>query len=110
MARKNPFANLMDEKPVDNGVALDYTVKGASRSIISSIDELAERADRLLEGETMVELDPELVDASFVRDRLEEDPQEFADLLAAIRERGQDTPILVRPHPQTSGRYMVVFG
>lgn len=110
MARKNPFANLMDEKPADNGVALDYTIKGASRSIISSIDELAERADRLLEGETMVELDPELVEGSFVRDRLEEDPQEFADLLAAIRERGQDTPILVRPHPQKSGRYMVVFG
>jgi ParB family chromosome partitioning protein len=110
MARKNPFANLMDEKSTDNGVALDYTVKGASRSIISSIDELAERADRLLEGETMVELDPELVDASFVRDRLEEDPQEFADLIGAIRERGQDTPILVRPHPQKSGRYMVVFG
>ena len=110
MARKNPFANLMDEKPVDNGVALDYTVKGASRSIISSIDELAERADRLLEGETMVELDPALIDGSFVRDRLEEDPQEFAELLAAIRERGQDTPILVRPHPKTSGRYMVVFG
>jgi ParB family transcriptional regulator, chromosome partitioning protein len=110
VARKNPFANLMDEKPVDNGVALDYTIKGASRSIISSIDELAERADRLLEGETMVELDTELVDGSFVRDRLEEDPQEFADLLAAIRERGQDTPILVRPHPQKSGRYMVVFG
>lgn len=110
MARKNPFANLMDEKPADNGVALDYTIKGASRSIISSIDELAERADRLLEGETMVELDPALVDASFVRDRLEEEPQEFADLLDAIRERGQDTPILVRPHPSQSGRYMVVFG
>lgn len=110
MARKNPFANLMDDKPADNAVALDYAIKGASRSIISSIDELAQRADRLLEGETMVELDPDLIDASFVRDRLEEDPQEFADLLAAVRERGQDTPILVRPHPQQSGRYMVVFG
>ncbi|MGV3549350.1 plasmid partitioning protein RepB [Rhizobium sp.] len=110
MARKNPFVNLMDEKPADNGVALDYTIKGASRSIISSIDELAERADKLLEGETVVELDPDLVDASFVRDRLEEDPQEFADLLTAIGERGQDTPILVRPHPQASNRYMVVFG
>lgn len=110
MARKNPFANLMDEKSPDNGVALDYTVKGASRSIMSSIDELAERADRLLEGETMIELDTALIDASFVRDRLEEDPQEFADLLGAIRERGQDTPILVRPHPEKAGRYMVVFG
>lgn len=110
MARKNPFANLMHEKPAGDEVSLDYTVKGASRSIISSIDELAERADRLLDGETMVELEPDLVDESFVRDRLEEDTKEYADLLAAIRDRGQDTPILVRPHPQKTGRYMVVFG
>jgi ParB family chromosome partitioning protein len=110
MARKNPFANLMDDRPTENPVALDYTVKGASRSIISSIDELAERADRLLEGETMVELDPDLIDASFIRDRLEDEPQAFEDLLSAIRDRGQDTPILVRPHPQKNGRYMVVYG
>ena len=110
MARKNPFANLMDDKPAENTVALDYTVKGASRSIISTIDELAERADKLLEGETLIELDPDLVDASFVRDRLEDDPREFEDLLSSIRERGQDSPILVRPHPGMSGRYMVVFG
>ena len=110
MARKNPFANLMDDKPAENTVALDYTVKGASRSIISTIDELAERADKLLEGETLIELDPDLVDASFVRDRLEDDPREFEDLLSSIRERGQDSPILVRPHPGISGRYMVVFG
>jgi ParB family chromosome partitioning protein len=110
MARKNPFANLMDDKPTENPVALDYTVKGASRSIISTIDELAERADRLLDGETVVDLDPEIVEASFVRDRIEEDRQELEDLMSAIRERGQDTPILVRPHPQKSGRYMVVFG
>ena len=58
----------------------------------------------------MVELEPSLIDASFVRDRLEEDPKEFAELLEAIRDRGQDTPILVRPHPQIQGRYMVVFG
>lgn len=110
MARKNPFANLMDDKPAENPVALDYTVKGASRSIMSSIDELAERADKLLEGETLVEIDPAIVDASFVRDRLEDDPREFEDLLSSIRDRGQDTPILVRPHPKESGRYMVVFG
>lgn len=110
MARKNPFANLMNEPRPDNGVALDYTVKGASRSIISTIDELAERADKLLEGETVVELDPSVVDASFVRDRLEDDPQAFEDLVAAIREQGQTSPILVRPHATESGRYMVVFG
>jgi ParB family chromosome partitioning protein len=111
MARKNPFANLMDDSSAEvERPALDYAVKGASRSIINSIGELAERADRLAEGETIIDLDPDLVDASFVRDRLEDDEAEFQELLEAIRERGQDSPILVRPHPATIGRYMVVFG
>ncbi len=110
MARKNPFANVMTENRPENAVALDYTVKGASRSIISTIDELAARADKLLEGETVVELDTDSIDASFVRDRLEEDQQAFEDLLSAIREQGQTSPIFVRPHPTSQGRYMVVFG
>jgi ParB family chromosome partitioning protein len=111
MARKNPFANLMDDTPPEErAVALDYAVKGASRSIISSIDELAERADKLLEGETVVELDPAVVDDSFIRDRLDDDSTEFEELVNAIRERGQDSPVLVRPHPVKPGRYMIVFG
>lgn len=110
MARKNPFANVMTEREGDYPVALDYTIKGASRSIISTIDELAERADKLLEGETVVELDPDKIDVSFVQDRLEDDRQAFESLLAAIRDHGQTSPILVRPHPETPGRYMVVFG
>lgn len=112
MARKNPFANLMSE---DAGNAspepvLTYAAKGASKSFLSSINEIASRADRLLDGEQIVELDPAEVDGSFVRDRLDQEGPEFDELLGAIRERGQDTPILVRPHPKATGRYMVVFG
>jgi ParB family chromosome partitioning protein len=111
VARKNPFANLMDQGGVEEKTpALDYSLKGASRSILSSIDELAARADKLMEGETVVDLDPDSVDVSFVRDRLDEDDREFDELLAAIRDRGQDSPILVRPHPSRPGRYMIVFG
>lgn len=111
MARKNPFLNVMNETSTeDNREVLNYTIKGASKSILNSIDELAARADRLLEGETVVELDTDVIDASFVRDRIEDDEQEFAELLSAIRDRGQDSPILVRPHPKATGRYMVVFG
>ncbi|WLS00701.1 plasmid partitioning protein RepB [Shinella sumterensis] len=111
MARKNPFMNIMgDPAPDDNKAILQYTNKGASKSLIHSLDELAAQADRLLEGEAVVELDPDIIDGSFVRDRLEDDEEDFADLLAAIRDRGQDSPILVRPHPTTPGRYMVVFG
>lgn len=111
MARKNPFMNVMTEEAPDNSEAiLEYTNKGASKSLIHSLDELAAQADRLLEGEAVVELDTSIVDASFLKDRLEDDEQDFDELLTAIRDRGQDTPILVRPHPNSTGRYMVVFG
>jgi ParB family transcriptional regulator, chromosome partitioning protein len=111
VARKNPFANLLDDgKSREAQPALDYAMKGASRSILSSIDELAARADKLIEGETIIDMDPSSIDVSFVQDRLAADDQEFNDLLDAMRERGQDSPILVRPHPSQSGRYMVVFG
>ncbi len=111
MARKNPFMNVMSEEAPDNSKAiLEYTNKGASKSLIHSLDEMAAQADRFLEGETVVELDPAVIDGSFVRDRLEDDKADFDELLAAIRDRGQDTPILVRPHPSAAGRYMVVFG
>lgn len=112
MARKNPFANLLDDEEHDEvRPAFGYAVKGASRSILNSINDLAAQADKLVEGETVIELDPGSVDSSFVQDRLSDhDEREFYDLVAAIRERGQDTPILVRPHPSAPARYMVVFG
>ncbi|UGA48946.1 plasmid partitioning protein RepB (plasmid) [Bradyrhizobium quebecense] len=117
MARKNPFANIIsdDKQVIDDDKrpsrpVSDYAAKGASRSLLKSLDELAARADKLVEGETVVELEPEFIDASFVRDRRADDEAEFNQLLERIRERGQDSPILVRPNPKSAGRYMVVFG
>lgn len=111
MARKNPFANVLDDddEPASTS-AVQYAAKGASRSILNSLDELAARADKLVEGETIVEIDPELIDPSFVRDRRADNEEEFSELLEAIRKGGQNSPILVRPHFSASGRYMVVFG
>jgi ParB family chromosome partitioning protein len=57
-----------------------------------------------------VDLDPEMIDGSFVADRLSEDQEHHQELLEAIRENGQNSPILVRPHPEREGRYMIVFG
>lgn len=111
MARKNPFEKLMGSTTSEAGsVDSGYVATGATRSIMNTLDELADRADKLLEGETIVELDPDLIDPSFLRDRLEEDPKADAELLEAIQARGQETPILVRPHPADPSRYMVVFG
>ena len=104
MARKDIFSSVMNPAPAkpERNDALSYVVSGASRSIKSSFEELAKGS--------VVELDPELVDGSFVSDRIDDDDDAFQDLLVAVKERGQDSPILVRPHPAVSGRYQVVFG
>jgi len=78
--------------------------------MIQSLDDLAETSLRMLDGETVVLLDPADLDGSFVADRIGEDDDEYIALLEAIRQSGQSTPILVRPHPDDDGRYMIVFG
>ncbi|AWI62164.1 ParB family chromosome partitioning protein [Sinorhizobium fredii] len=81
--------------------------------MISSLGELAQKAakaEQILQGEAVVELDPKEIDSSFVSDRMDDDELAFNELVEAIRERGQDTPVLVRPHPVDEGRYQIVFG
>ncbi len=102
MARKDIFANITaaDGPRPERKATPGYANRGASRSMISSLSELAEKAaiaDQALVGEAVVELDPSLVDKSFVSDRMGEDEAAFMELVEAIRERGQDTPVLVRP-------------
>ena len=131
MSRKNLLSSLTERKltAVNSAPAVENTVtsispvlernrsRGAFGAITRSIDELAEKAQaakefeiRLLEGETVVDLDPDTVDVSFVADRMDDDSEAFEELVEAIRQRGQDSPILVRPHPGVDGRYMTVFG
>ncbi len=87
---------------------------GGITKTLGNITEKVERANdlerQLAEGQTIVELDTALVDASFVADRLEVDADELAQLTGQIREHGQQVPILVRPHPDAKGRYQVAFG
>ncbi|MCO5073815.1 MAG: plasmid partitioning protein RepB [Rhizobiaceae bacterium] len=117
MARKNVFASVIEQdgdKAPDARAPMDYVPTGASRTLLSSFTEMAEQAERLREGETIIEVDPELVDDSFARDRYDlDDPEysaEYAQVRDAIRTHGQDTPALVRPHPRRAGSYMLVFG
>ena len=75
-----------------------------------SIEELAESARRMTDGDVVVSLDTELIDNSFVVDRIDHDDDDYARLRDAIAGEGQSTPILVRPHPKRAGRYMIVYG
>ena len=112
MSRENPFAKLdmaaisASQTPTKPG----YGMTGAAKTVVRSIEDMAENTKKLMEGEVIVDLDPQLIDVSFVSDRLPDDGEEFQELLQAVRESGQTTPILVRPSSTDAKRYMVVFG
>lgn len=112
MARKGLLDSIIaPEMPsADTAARADYARRGASRAMMLSLDEIAQNSSRLLEGEAIVSLDPSLVDASALADRMQLDDEDYRALVAAMRRDGQASPILVRPHPQAPGRYMVVFG
>ncbi|NVD40105.1 plasmid partitioning protein RepB [Ensifer sp. HO-A22] len=102
--------------PVETPRAASGAIKAMGLSL-GSITREAEEARSLREalhqGERVVELDPDLVDASFVGDRLTDGELDDPDFLAlgdSIRENGQQSPILVRPHPEKHGRYQTAYG
>lgn len=88
-------------------------IGGITKSL-SNITSSMERAQgiekQLAQGQTIIELDPNLIDSSFVSDRLALDETELVTLAEQIRENGQQVPILVRPHPETKGRFQVAYG
>ncbi|MBB2753081.1 UNVERIFIED_ORG: ParB family chromosome partitioning protein [Rhizobium aethiopicum] len=130
MARKNLLSGLMDDskkftavnnedEPLQRDEKQQITYKGigALGAVTRSIDALAAKADaakaieeKLATGETVIDLDPALIEDSFVTDRLAHADEQFRELVEAIRLRGQDSPILVRPHPEKDGRYQIAFG
>lgn len=109
--RKNLLASITgpETSKADHDARSAYAARGASRSMMISIDEMAENAKKMIAGEAIVDLDPKLIDGSFVSDRLGDD-EDYLELRDAIKQRGQMTPVLVRPHPGIDGRYMIVFG
>jgi ParB family chromosome partitioning protein len=129
MARKNLLAGISGIKPaavdpeeggvgkVVRGPSLGFTGRGAFGAVTRTIDNLAARADaakeleaRIATGDLVVELDPSTVDASFIDDRMREEDEGYPLVLEGIKAQGQSSPILVRPHPNVSGRYQVAFG
>ncbi|MFW8587990.1 plasmid partitioning protein RepB [Rhizobium beringeri] len=105
-----------DNRPIAGFVPQERSAApvGGITKTLGNITEKMERASelerQLATGQTIVELDPGLIDASFVSDRLAIDAAELEQLVEQIREHGQQVPILVRPHPETRGRYQVAYG
>ncbi|WP_158743471.1 plasmid partitioning protein RepB [Acidisphaera sp. L21] len=126
MSRKNLLASITGSKPTaPEGTpplaarpsTPGLSSRGALGAVTRTIDTLAARAStakeleaRLANGATVVDLTPALVDRSFVDDRMPGSEESYAELLEAIRQTGQESPILVRPHPQQTGRFQAAFG
>lgn len=100
-------------------LGLDRPIKpssavGAISQSLGSISEKVRRADdieqQLIQGQTIVELDPASVDNSFVADRMEATEEQNAAFRELIRQHGQTVPILVRPKANEPDRYQVAFG
>ena len=74
------------------------------------------RKDRLTAANTgpvagwIAELDPTLVHAGGLEDRIAISQEEIAALAESLRKAGQKVPILVRPHPSRPGEYEIVAG
>ena len=92
----------------------DRVLAGPVRSMGLALDRIEQESRHLQQalaaGATVVELDPEFVDASIVRDRLSGSDVGFEAFKQSIADRGQEVPILVRPHPSSDGRYQVAYG
>jgi ParB family chromosome partitioning protein len=128
MARKNLLIGLTQPKltavnsdaetaPAARSTGLPFAGRGAVGAVTRSIDDLASKANaakeleaRLTSGQVIVELDPAKIEASFVADRMAHEDEDYQALRDSIAQSGQDSPILVRPHPGDPGRFQVAFG
>jgi ParB family transcriptional regulator, chromosome partitioning protein len=104
-----PLMGLTDLTP-----AKDTQPVGAFGASLNQLNERGKRADeiekKLASGQMVVDLDTTLIDPSFVSDRMPLSEAALADLVEAIRNNTQLSPILVRPHPEQPGRYQTAFG
>jgi ParB family chromosome partitioning protein len=73
-------------------------------------NELKAVKDQMETGQTIIELDPQVLDGSFIQDRMESSDKAIAELAEQIKEKGQLVPILVRPHPNVPDRYQIAYG
>ncbi|WP_134500182.1 plasmid partitioning protein RepB [Microvirga pakistanensis] len=133
MARKGVLADLIEKKlptgnsdaggsaepPAEAPAAAPFQgsmgTRGAIGAISRSIAGLTNAASdaerlraQLTAGHAVVEIDPQLLDPSPIADRL--DSHTVGELVESIRASGQQVPILVRPHPQSQGRYQIAYG
>ena len=114
MARKHLLSGLGSQKlpagnsseSASNSPTVSPVPQFSPRGAIGAVS----RSIEYLKAQSVVELDPDLIDEPAITDRLEEATGRFDEFAAQIKEHGQQVPILVRPHPTIEGRYQIAYG
>jgi ParB family chromosome partitioning protein len=104
--------------PSEERSARPPVTSGSLKAMGLSLKSLSDEADeaqvlraQLASGAHIVELDPNLVDPSFIRDRLDDvEGADFESFKVGLLEVGQQVPILVRPCTDAPGRYQAAYG
>jgi len=95
-----------------------HKISGAVKAMNLGLQRLSDEAsaakalrESLASAEQVVDLEPTLVDSSFISDRLslEGDP-DFLRLKESMAAHGQQVPILVRRHPIEPERFQAAYG
>jgi ParB family chromosome partitioning protein len=101
----NSDAHATTDAPRQPSAAAHLGVLG-TRGAIGAVSRSIEQ----LKAHSIVDIAPNLIEASFVSDRLETSEEHHRALVDSIREHGQQVPVLLRPHPVKDGRYQIAYG
>ncbi|MGJ0452972.1 MAG: plasmid partitioning protein RepB [Methylocystis sp.] len=106
----DPDAGFADDTSIPSTLVHSVRPRGANLRIKTGpILHLASDL-RAESGDAVIEVDPTLIDSSFIKDRIDGFDSEHSELVESIRDHGQQVPVLLRPHPDNSARYQVVYG
>ena len=112
LARANspPLPDQTDAVTTPVERVMSGAVGAVSRSLDQFQSDIKAAQELVATGNRVVELDPDLIDDSILKDRLEIDAIGQAGLVESIQVNGQQVPILVRQHPTFSSRYQIAYG
>lgn len=107
MARKNLFKGLEPKDDVvDPPAPHPEAARAPSHGALGALNmDLTGRSARMVQ-----DIDPNLIESSGHRDRVDIEETDIEALARNISEYGQQVPVLVRPHPANKGHYQIVFG
>ncbi|MDF2810054.1 MAG: repB [Microvirga sp.] len=106
-----PDSLSADNKPAPLPRVSSGSVRSMKESFSSAERENEDLRARLASSLTIREIDPNLIDPSPIMDRFQDqDEGDFELLKVSIQQRGQEVPVLLRPHPGVPGRYQSAYG